>query len=78
MDKIKLGVIYGGMSTENEVSVKSAKSVMKNLDSNKYEVFPIYISKEGIWFLDENEQQEIENITKYLDKIAIKKAHINL
>ena len=71
MDKIKLGVIYGGMSTENEVSVKSAKSVMKNLDSNKYEVFPIYISKEGIWFLDENEQQEIENITKYLKSMDV-------
>ena len=71
MDKIKLGVIYGGMSTENEVSVKSAKSVMKNLDNNKYQIFPIYISKEGIWFLDENEQQEIENITKYLKNMDI-------
>ena len=28
----KIGVIFGGMSTENEVSIKSAKSVLKNLD----------------------------------------------
>ena len=42
---IKLGVIFGGMSTENEVSVKSATSVMNNLDKNKYEVFPVYIDK---------------------------------
>ena len=33
---IKLGVLYGGKSTENEVSVKSAKSILDNLDKNKY------------------------------------------
>ena len=42
MGKIKLGVIFGGMSTENEVSVVSANSILKNLDREKYEVFPIY------------------------------------
>ena len=71
MSKVKLGVIYGGMSTENEVSVKSAKCVMSNLDNEKYEIFPIYISKEGAWFNDENEEQEIENITKYLKNMDV-------
>ena len=41
--KIKLGLIFGGMSTENEVSVMSANSILKNLDKTKYDVFPIYI-----------------------------------
>ena len=50
MSKLKLGVIYGGMSTENEVSVMSAKSVIANLDINKYDIFPIYISKDGKWY----------------------------
>ena len=36
MQKTKLGVIFGGMSTENEVSVVSANSVLKNLDREKY------------------------------------------
>ena len=36
MEKIRLGVICGGMSTENEVSIVSADSVLKNLDSFKY------------------------------------------
>ena len=35
MSKIKLGVIFGGMSTENEVSVVSAKSVLKNLSETR-------------------------------------------
>ncbi len=67
---IKLGVIFGGMSTENEVSVKSATSVMNNLDKNKYEVFPIYINKEGNWFEYEN-NKPIENIIKYLKNMDV-------
>ena len=45
MEKERLGVIFGGMSTENEVSVVSANSVIKNLDREKYEIYPIYIDK---------------------------------
>ena len=50
MSKIKLGVIFGGMSTENEVSVASATSILNNLDREKYEIYPIYIGKDGIWY----------------------------
>ena len=50
MQKVKLGVIFGGMSTENEVSKVSAKSVLNNLDKEKYDIFPIYIDKDGTWF----------------------------
>ena len=67
---IKLGVIFGGMSTENEVSVKSATSVMNNLDKNKYEVFPIYIDKQGNWFEYDN-NKPIENIIKYLKNMDV-------
>ena len=67
---IKLGVIFGGMSTENEVSVKSATSVMNNLDKNKYEVFPIYINKQRNWFEYEG-NKPIENIIKYLKNMDV-------
>lgn len=81
--KIKLGIIFGGMSTENEVSVQSAKSIMKELNKEKYEIFPIYISKEGVWYkyLETEEQLEfgqeieskekIENIIEELKKIDV-------
>lgn len=49
MSKIKLGVIFGGMSTEHDVSVVSGTSVIKNLNKEKYDIYPIYISKEGVW-----------------------------
>ncbi len=50
MEKIKVGVIFGGMSTEHDVSIVSGSSVIKNLDKCKYEVRPIYIDKSGNWF----------------------------
>ena len=50
MGKIKLGIVFGGMSAEHEVSVVSGTSVMSNLDNSKYEIYPIYIDKQGIWY----------------------------
>ena len=58
MQKTKLGVIFGGMSTENEVSVVSANSVLKNLDKEKYEIFPIYIEKDGTLYEYADYQEE--------------------
>ena len=50
MEKLKLGVIFGGMSTEHDVSITSGTSVIKNLDKGKYEIYPIYIDKDGKWY----------------------------
>ena len=66
MQKLKLGVIFGGMSTENEVSCVSGISVIKHLNKDKYEINPIYIDKSGKWFsIDikdiENNGEELEN-----------------
>lgn len=50
MSKLKLCVIFGGMSTEHYVSITSGTSVIKNLNKEKYEIYPIYISKDGKWY----------------------------
>lgn len=44
-----MGVIFGGRSGEHEVSVRSAKTVIEQIDREKYEVIPIAITKEGNW-----------------------------
>jgi D-alanine-D-alanine ligase len=49
--KLKVGIIFGGKSGEHEVSVQSAKSVMESLDSTKYTIVPIGISKQGSWHI---------------------------
>ena len=80
---MKVGVIFGGMSTENEVSVVSANSIMKNLDKSKYDIYPIYISKEGKWnkytYEDKdiefggqiNDIEEIDNVIEYLKSLDL-------
>jgi D-alanine-D-alanine ligase len=47
--KIRVGIIFGGRSGEHEVSLASAQSVMDAIDSEKYEVVPIGITKAGQW-----------------------------
>src|SRR6266576_3713940 len=49
--KHRIGLVFGGRSGEHEVSLASATSVMANLDSDKYEVVPIGITKQGSWLL---------------------------
>lgn len=65
---IKIGVIYGGMSTEHDISIISGKTIIDNLDKNKYKVYPIYIDKEGNWFY---KKRKIKNIIKYLKKLDL-------
>lgn len=50
---IKVGVIFGGESVEHEVSVISAVQAMYKMDNQKYEIIPIYISKDGEWYTGE-------------------------
>lgn len=71
MAKTKLGVIFGGMSTENEVSVASAKSILKNLDKEKYDIYPIYIAKDGDWYQEGEGQEKINDIIGYLQNLDV-------
>jgi D-alanine-D-alanine ligase len=47
--KVRVGLIFGGRSGEHEVSLMSARGVMSAIDTDKYEVVPIGITKEGRW-----------------------------
>ncbi|HEY8885333.1 MAG TPA: D-alanine--D-alanine ligase family protein [Chloroflexota bacterium] len=49
MSKLRIGVIYGSRSVEHEVSVITALQAMAALDSNRYEVIPLFLTKEGKW-----------------------------
>ena len=44
--KINVGVLFGGNSTEHEISIISAVQAMNNMDKDKYEIIPIYMSKD--------------------------------
>jgi len=54
MQKIRVGVLFGGRSGEHEVSLLSAASVLNAIDKDKYEVVPIGITKDGRWLTAEH------------------------
>jgi len=49
LSKLKVGIVFGGRSVEHEVSLLSAKSVIKNTDTKIYDIYPIFIDKNGLW-----------------------------
>lgn len=77
MTKIKLGIIFGGRSTEHDVSIVSATSIMKNLNREKYEIYPIYIDKQGKWYHYTKPINQIE-VLKVGDKIEQKEEISNV
>lgn len=59
--KKKIAVLFGGKSTEHEVSRVSASAVLRNIDLLKYDVYPIGITKDGQWFEYTGAIDKIEN-----------------
>ena len=51
MQKMNVCVLFGGISPEHEVSLRSAESVLNNMDGEKYNIYPVGITKEGKWIL---------------------------
>ena len=51
MSKLNVCVLFGGMSPEHEVSLRSAEFVLNCLDPEKYNIYPVGITKEGQWIL---------------------------
>lgn len=51
--KTNVGVVFGGRSVENEISVITANQAMAAMDREKYDITPIYITKEGKWYSGE-------------------------
>lgn len=69
---IKLGIIYGGISTEHDISVMSAKSIIENLDKEKYEIHEIYINEYGKYFeKGSGEREEIYNLVWTLKDLDV-------
>ena len=69
---IKLGIIYGGISTEHDISVMSAKSIIENVDKEKYEIHEIYINEYGKYFeKGSGEREEIYNLVWTLKDLDV-------
>ena len=67
--KIKVGVIFGGESVEHEVSIITAIQAINKMDAEKYDVIPIYITKDRIWYTG----NMLKDIDAYQDLDLIKR-----
>ncbi len=65
--KTNIGVFFGGRSTEHEISVISASQAMHAINREKYDVTPIYISKQGKWYTGE----ALFDVANYRDMAAL-------
>ena len=61
MSKIKVAVLFGGVSDEYEVSLVSASSVMNNIPHDKYDIIPVGITKTGEWYLFDGDLELVQN-----------------
>ena len=76
--RIKVGVIFGGESVEHEISVISAVQAMEYMNEEKYDVVPIYISKERIWYtgkmlLDMDVYKDFNDLKRYAKEVTLTK-----
>ena len=51
MSKLNVCVLFGGISPEHAVSLRSAESVLNNMDKTKYNILPVGITRDGRWIL---------------------------
>ncbi len=71
---IKVGVVFGGVSVEHEVSIISAVQAMNKLDIEKYEIVPIYITKDNEWYTG----SPLKEIETYKDMDLLKRYTTNV
>lgn len=75
MSKLTLGVLFGGASSEHDISCISAKSILENIDKEKYDIVKLGITRQGEWFLFDDDVNMLPN-DEWLKSKSLKKAYI--
>ncbi|MGJ8514100.1 D-alanine--D-alanine ligase A [Carnimonas sp. R-84865] len=61
MKKLRIALIFGGNSTEHEVSLQSAKNIAAALDTSRFEIVPVGITKQGQWLVAERDDSFLQH-----------------
>lgn len=72
----KVLLLYGGNSSEHDISIISAKSIVKNIDIDKFDLTPVYIDKNNKWFLSNKnnlskKEKEINNVIQFIQEFDV-------
>src|SRR5271163_1035296 len=68
--RLRVGVLFGGRSSEHEISLRSALTVMSAMDPARYEVVPIGIGRDGRWYLERNALKMLAEKTPHLAALS--------
>lgn len=74
--KTKLGIIFGGKSVEHEISIITGNQAINAVNTEKYEIVPIYISKKGLMYtgkelLDLNNYKDLNSLLKKVTQVTL-------
>ncbi|HKV26859.1 MAG TPA: D-alanine--D-alanine ligase family protein [Candidatus Acidoferrales bacterium] len=69
--RLRIGILFGGRSGEHEVSLASAASVIRAMDTEKYEAVPIGITKDGRWLVGTNAQKLLPEVLKMGERVVL-------
>jgi D-alanine-D-alanine ligase len=76
--RIRVGVLFGGRSSEHEISLRSALTVMSAMDPKRYEVVPIGIGRDGRWYLEHDAVKVLAEKTPHLAALTAGGTQVNL
>ncbi len=76
MDKKTIGILFGGVSSEHDISTISAKGIISNINKEKYNLVLIGITKNGEWYLFDDDVEMLPN-DEWLNSKSLKKAFIS-
>ncbi|HUA35590.1 MAG TPA: D-alanine--D-alanine ligase family protein [Candidatus Binataceae bacterium] len=76
--RLRVGVLFGGRSSEHEISLRSALTVMSAMDPEKYELVPIGIDRAGKWFLERDALKVLAEKTEHLGALDSEGTQVTL
>src|SRR5215472_17495680 len=68
--KLRVAVLFGGRSSEHEISLRSALTVMSAMDPDKYEIVPVGIDHDGRWYLENDALKVLADATPNLAALS--------
>lgn len=76
MEKLTVAILFGGASSEHDVSCVSAKGILSNINKEKYNIIMLSITKNGEWYLFDDDVEMLPN-DQWLNSKSLKKAYIS-
>lgn len=70
-NKLKVAVIFGGRSAEHDVSLQSAKNILTAIDRNKFEPLPVYVDRQGAWWVSRNDEALVNGDCPDIEKYPV-------